>query len=114
MRKALWFIQMALGVSLSACAVHINDMQFCSPIPGNLGSVCDNFLTSNQKILTQEEWTALQNEWMSKGLSVECTNSEALGNIKREIESLCSKAQCDYQTKTAILNGLSKIQNLGK
>jgi hypothetical protein len=88
--------------------VQIQDEQFCSPIPGNLGAVCDNFLTSNQLILNEAQWIALQATWQSAGNATECTSSSTLGDIKGELEKLCSKTPCTYeqaqQVKTAVAN----------
>lgn len=92
----------------------IDDEQFCSPIPGALGAVCDNFLTSDQQIKTQEEWLALQAQWNASGLAVECMSSQAVGDLKREVEELCSQTQCDENTKQIIVSGLAKIEKLGK
>ena len=98
---------------LFSCSIPIHDEQFCSPIPGGLGAVCDNFLTSNQLILSQDQWNALQNKWIASGQAVECTTSKTVGDIKAEIEELCSRVSCDDLTQTAILNGLNKIKKLG-
>ena len=99
---------------LNSCAVQIHDETFCSPIPGNLGAVCDNFLTPNQQILTEDGWVELQATWAAQGEATECTQSGTLGDIKEEIEKLCTIAKCNYPTKKALLDGLNKIQNLGK
>lgn len=111
--KVLWFILMVPSL-LTSCAVAIYDEQFCSPIPGGLGAVCDNFLTSNQQILTPDEWNALQSKWVAAGEATECTESKTLGDIKAEIEELCSKTPCNYEVQQAITKGLEKIQSLGK
>lgn len=114
MLKALSSTTMAaLLLLVSACAVPIHDEQFCSPVPGGNGAVCDNFLISNQLILTELEWQALQAKWIAAGQAVECTQSQTLGDIKGEIEKLCSMTACNYAVKTKILKGLTKIQNLG-
>lgn len=110
----LLFILTALLVLVSGCAVHVKDMQFCSPIPGNLGAVCDNFLSSNQLILDQAGWAALQAKWALAGNAVECTTSQTLGDIKSEIEKLCSVARCDYRIQQKVIQGLNKLQALGK
>lgn len=89
-------------------------MQFCSPIPGGLGAVCDNFLSSNQLILNKTEWDSLQLQWISTGQAVECTTSRTIGDIKGEIEKLCSVVACDYEVKTKVLSGLKKLETLGK
>lgn len=105
-----------LLLSLSSCATAIKDEQFCSPLPGNLGATCDNFLTSNQLILTEDQWQALMAQWIADGNAVECTTSETVGDIKGEIEKLCSGVPwpytCDYATKSVIINGLTKVMNL--
>lgn len=95
---------------LSGCAVQIADMTVCSPIPGTDFAACDNFLTSDPQTIN---WTTEQSTWASQGYATECVNSDALGNIKAEIEKLCSLTACDYPTEQAILSGLKKIQELG-
>lgn len=109
--KAIWFIATGLPL-LTSCAVTINDAQFCSPIPGGLGAVCDNMLTSNQLILTSDEWNALQAKWQSNGQAVECSTSQTLGDFKSELEKLCSRTACTYEVKQAI-QVLKKISRLG-
>lgn len=99
---------------INGCAIRVVDEQICSPIPGDLGAVCDNFLTSNQQILTQDAWVNLQATWASQGYATECTTSQTIGDIKEEIEKLCSVAKCDYDTKQKIVTGLKKIEKLGK
>ena len=76
--------------------------------------MCDNFLTSNQQILSETQWEALEASWNAAGEAIECVNSGVLGDLKSEIEKLCSKTTCDYATQQLILNGLGKIQTLGK
>ena len=100
-------------VLLSSCSVKIKDAQFCAPIPGHLGAVCDNFLTSNQLILDEAGWQALQAQWIAAGQATECTQAQTLGDLKSEIEKLCSLAPCNYQVKQKILKGLTKLQSLG-
>lgn len=75
--------------------------------------MCDNFLTANQQILNEKQWQALQMQWMSAGQAVECTSSQSIGEIKAEIEKLCSKVSCDYQIQKTILDGLNKVLTLG-
>lgn len=97
----------------SSCAVHISDFQACSPLPGNFGAVCDNFITINPQTLNEKEWNDLQNTWMNDGNAIECMTSSSISNIKKEIEKLCSLSKCDYETQQAITKGLEKIQSLG-
>ena len=106
------------------CAVAVLDEQFCSPIPGlptetdpypePLGAACDNFLTSAPLTLTRQEWYQMQESWIAEGQAVECTKSSTLGDIKGEIEKLCSRTKCDYNTKKAISEGLTKLSVLGQ
>jgi hypothetical protein len=104
----------ALGLLLlNSCAVAIHDEQFCSPIPGNVGAVCDNFLTSNPLALTEQEWISLQSSWMASGQATECTTSQTVGDIKGEIEKLCYVYPCDIPTQAKLVNGLKKIEHLG-
>lgn len=115
----LFIATVLLALSSSSCAkfkipVKINDMQFCSPIPGGLGAVCDNFLTNNRMLLDAQGWEDLQDRWIAEGYSVECTPSRSLGDIKAEIEKLCSVAPCDYQVKKKVLQGLRKLQVRGQ
>lgn len=95
---------------LNGCAVSISDFTACSPIPGTTLAACDNFLISDPQTVT---WATEQSIWASQGYATECVNSEALGDIKKEIESLCSLAPCDYETEQKIISGLKKIQELG-
>lgn len=111
MLKVLW-LTMTAALLLNSCAIKINDSQWCSPIPQDQGAVCDNFLTSNQLILDETQWQALQTTWISQGKAVECTNSDTLGDIKTEIEQLCSVTSCDYETQAKIVKGLLKLKNL--
>jgi hypothetical protein len=102
---------------LNACSVKIKDEQFCAPIPGHLGAVCDNFLTANQIILDEAAWQDLQNTWASAGFATECTSSSTLGDIKSEIEKLCSVAKCTYATKAkvaAVVSAISRMQAVAK
>lgn len=99
----------ALLPLLSGCGgVQIHDEQFCSPVPGGLGAVCDNFLTSNQLILDQAAWEAMQASWDG----VECTSSKTLGDIKTELEQLCSKTPCTYPQKQQLKLALKHIDKI--
>lgn len=112
-----WLTIMGVLSLLNGCAVNIADEQFCSPIPGNMGAVCDQFLVSNQLILTEAEWLNLQATWQAAGNATECTSSSTLGDIKTELEQLCSKTPCTYaqaqQIKTAVHN-IERIISLGQ
>jgi len=98
---------------LNSCAVQIHDEQWCSPLPQNIGATCDNFLTSHQLVLNELQWIQLQQSWNKSGQAVECTSSGTIGDIKKEIEQLCSVAACDSSTQVTIIRGLEKIRTLG-
>jgi Cdc6-like AAA superfamily ATPase len=70
-------------------------------------------LTDNPETLTEDQWNALQLSWQSSGLAIECTTSQAVGDIKTAIEQLCSSTSCDTDTQKKIIQVLSKIQTLG-
>lgn len=107
----------ALLFLLSCAGVEIQDYQFYSPIPGNLGCVSDWFLHSDQEIMTQAQCTTLQDSWIESGQAVECTNSDAVAGLKREIEEVCSVTKCDYATQAAVAKVsavLEKVASTGR
>lgn len=115
MPKALWFMMTALlplAALSGGCAVTIKDFQFCSPVPGSLGAVCDNFLTASQQILTEAEWQVLQASWVTAGQAVECTTSQTVGDLKAELEKLCSKTPCTYQEAKAVKTAISSLKRM--
>lgn len=97
---------------LPSCAVTIHDFQYCSPIPGGLGAACDNFLTANQLILDEPGWEALQASWIAQGQAVECTTSTTVGDLKAELEKLCSKTRCNYETKQAVKTAVRSLEKM--
>jgi hypothetical protein len=117
MHTARSFTLMALITLLaSGCAIQIKDFQYCSPIPGNVGAVCDNFLTDNQLILDEAQWLALQAQWLADGQATECTTSQTVGDLKAAIEKLCSVTRCTYKTRQQvrqIISRLKKVQTTG-
>lgn len=107
--QAVLLMMMAL-LLLNNCSVKIKDDTFCDLIPGDRGAVCDNFLTKHPQTLNQAQWIALQNRWNAEGNAVACTTSGYEGDLKAEIEKLCSQAKCDYQTKMLFINGLTRME----
>lgn len=106
-----------LLLSLSGCAIKIKDSTFCSPIPGGYGAVCDNFITHKPETLSESEWQARIISWEAKGWALECTTSDAVGNLKSELEQLCSRTTCDNDTSDAVrmvVGVLSKMENTAK
>jgi hypothetical protein len=105
MQSRALFIATALAL-LSSCAVEIKDARYCVLAPG-APIVCDNFLSSNQAILTDSEWLALQTQW---GATF-CEAQSSFADLKTEIEELCSKTACDYPTQQAIKMIFAKIES---
>ena len=103
---------MTAALLLSSCAVQIYDEQFCAPVPGNLGAVCDNFLTDKQLVLDEQGWLALQASWQKAGNATECTSSATLGDIKGEIEKLCSKTSCTYVEQQQVNASIRNIDRM--
>jgi len=93
---------------LSCGTVQVKDEQWCSPIPGVGGAACDWFLHSHQEIKTAEQWSALQAQW---GV-IECTSAQTVGDLKGEVEKLCSEVKCTEEVKQTLLQGLERIKNL--
>ena len=110
---------MMVALLLSSCATTIKDHTFCGLVPSvdsngvihpaGGGANCDNFLTSHQQILSELEWQTMMSTWEQAGSVVECTVSDSVGDLKAEIEQLCSKTKCDYQTVQAIYAALDKM-----
>lgn len=115
---ALLLLLASIICGMSSCVhVPIADFEECSPIPNvvsdtppDFGAACDQFLKSNQQILTHDQWVATQRAWISHGNGVNCIPSGALADLKKEIEKLCSVAKCDYATKLIILSGIQRMQ----
>ena len=107
-RILYWFTILSL---LSNCSVKINDFTACALIPDNAGAVCDSFLESNPQMLDEDQWQALQMQWLSQGWATECTTSQAIVDIKQELEKLCSVTRCTYE-ETKILQDLERLENL--
>jgi hypothetical protein len=105
-----------VAASLSSCesSVQIPDFQFCAPIPGDIGASCNTFMSGNKQILTQQEWIDLQAQWLSNGQVQEVTISSSVGALKAAVEKLCSEQSCEQSAKILLLNGLSRMELLGK
>jgi hypothetical protein len=99
---------------LSSCSENIANFQGCSPLPGGLGADCDDFLDSNQLQLNPQQWATLLNSWYAAGDPPVCMRASAVGNVKAEIEKLCSEYPCDYLTQQAITQGLMRLQNMSR
>ena len=111
---------------LNSCATPINDFQACALVPsmrpdGEIipwggGAVCDNFLSSQPLTLSQQAWESQVLAQIKQGLAPEVITSDALGNLKKEVENLCSNAPCDYSTKQAAANiaaNIGRLKDLG-
>ena len=102
---------MMAALLLSSCATTIHDARICSLIPvPPYGASCDNFLTHEQQILDEPGWEALKAQWNAEGSAVACTTSRSIGELKAEIEKLCSTSPCNAEQKQKLLEALSTIQ----
>lgn len=110
----LWFKLLAPAILISSCSTTVHDFEACALIPGNNGAVCSYFLEQGGATLTQEQWESLEANWNSQGMAVECVNSQAISDFKREVEQLCTVAPCDYATKKKILSGLGRLGDIGR
>lgn len=86
--------------------------------PWGGGAVCDNFLTSQPVTLSQDAWEAQLLAQINQGIAPEVIPATALGNLKKEVEALCSDSTdgCSYSTsqKTAtIAANIGRLQSLG-
>lgn len=70
--------------------------------PSGGGAVCDDFLTAKPQTLSEPAWEAQELADENAGDAVECTTANSLGNLKQELELLCSNTPCSYQTQAAI------------
>ena len=107
-----WLTLMAVPLLNSSCSIQIHDFTACALVPGNNGASCDDFLSSNQQILTESQWEAMEATWNSQGQAVVCVQSQTIAQIKAEIEKACSEVSCNYQQVSQVLSGLKKIEKL--
>jgi hypothetical protein len=104
--SAVWFITTAM-LTLSACSqVKIKDFQVCGDI-GTQGATCDNFLTEHPVDIRQPEWDDYR-------FGMLCISSDSFGELKREIEQLCSAHanQCDYETQKQMKSFFKRMEKL--
>lgn len=122
--RVLTMMTVLLLLFASGCATVIHDNTHCALIPsvqngvlhpGGGGATCDGFLSSHQQILGEDDWQALMLSWEKAGQAVECTTSGAIGDLKKEIEELCSRSPCDAVTTQKIIFAVNRvIENLEK
>jgi len=98
------------------CGTTISNFQQCDLIPGGLGAACDDFLDSNPQTLSASQWNDTTALWNSQGDAVACMRSSSEGQLKSEIEKLCTDAPwyapCDEQTKITLIRGLTRLYSL--
>lgn len=108
---------------LASCAKPIQvpesvyDAEWCHPFKDlhglDIGASCDDFLTSNPELLSQDQWRQKQVGWLSQGGVTECTPSTTMINLKVFIEQTCSQVTCDEKTVNALTSALQKVAALG-
>jgi hypothetical protein len=89
---------------LSSCAVPISDFQYCVDL-GPEGAACNNFLTQAPLTVPEPQWDQVREGEF-------CINASAYGNIKRELEDLCSKTECTYAQKQQVNKAISLIDRM--
>lgn len=88
----------------SGCGhVAIKDAQVCADM-GSQGATCDNIFTSAPIDFGKSDWDDMR-------FGMFCMSSDAFGDIKQEIESLCSvSGKCDYPTMQAVFSRLDRLK----
>ncbi len=113
MPTRLLFMMMAVLLLLPSCTVQIKNFQSCSPYPDASGATCDDFLDSNQQNLTELQWS----DWQVQNAPIDCVTSSVIGDLKAEIEKLCSLTPCSKETKEAVdlaIKGLDRMIEAGR
>lgn len=80
---------------LNGCGVKIKNERWYGDM-GNQGAIYFETLTNVTGTLDKPAWDALR-------VGMACTSTDALAEIKREIEQLCSATSCDYEKVSAVL-----------
>lgn len=91
-----------MALNLFSCAVRINDETFYVDA-GSLGAVTVNLLTPGSEIVPPDQWNP-----MREGMF--CMSPQSFGDIKTEIEELCSKTTCSYQVKQALQGFTGRVE----
>jgi hypothetical protein len=110
--KLLSFVMMGL-LSLS-CSVKVADFRFCGLNPQTEGAACENFLSSDPETLNAAQWQEQIASWQALGLVVECTTSDAVANIKREVEQFCTKTHCTKDQRRIMNEALDREELVKK
>lgn len=79
---------MALLLS-SSCAVPIKNERWYGDV-GPKGAIWFETLSELSGSVSKEDWDQMR-------IGMACTTTDVVGEIKAEIEKLCSKTQCDYE-----------------
>lgn len=89
---------------LSSCShVAIKDEQLCADM-GSQGATCDNIFTNAPIDFGKSDWD-------DKRFGMLCMSSDAFGDIKQELEQLCSvSGKCDYPKVQKVLAKLDALQ----
>jgi hypothetical protein len=89
---------------VSGCAVQIKDEPLYVD-EGALGAVEVHLFTPGSTDISESQWAALR-------FGMVCMSAQSFGDIKLEIESLCSKASCDEQTTQAMQNIIQILERV--
>lgn len=113
----LLFVTMGTLLLTDCQKVKVKDFQACSPFPPNLGggATCDWLLHKEQLNLDSAQWDAKLASWGP----IEIIQATSFGDLKGEIEKLCSLVKCEQDQEAAaqekkILAGLKKLQQMAQ
>ena len=95
-----------LSLLSSACSVKIKDETFFIDA-GESGAVTVNFLSTGSTIIDKAAWDS-----MREGMF--CMSSDAIGDIKGEVEKLCSRTSCTYEQKQYFYEFMVRVSNARK
>lgn len=91
-----------IATAAVSCSTQIKDLEFCGDL-GADGATCFHTLTPASRNVSKTQWDASR-------FGMICTSGDAVAEIKREIEQLCSVTSCDYNTQASIAAFFARAQ----
>lgn len=76
-------------LSLAACSVPIKEETFYTDA-GDQGAIISHFFSTDSSVIGKSAWDSVR-----EGMT--CMGPDAIGDLKAEIEQLCSKVSCSEQ-----------------
>lgn len=83
-----------LSLAICSCAVEVKEETFYTDA-GDNGAIISHFYSSDSSVMGKAAWDSVR-----EGMT--CMGPQAIGDIKSEIEDLCSKQSCDEATQGRI------------